>query len=110
MFMHKNPDTRLTIKMLLEKNGYSVIEVISFNDFLKKIKISKPDLILINGLMPRDEMTKIAQKKGVNVVYFSSSNINQKELKLYKNVLGFIDEPRDIKKFLKDIKNILKEK
>jgi DNA-binding response OmpR family regulator len=106
MIMHKDFDTRRAIKTLLESNGYAVVEVVSFEDFKKKIS-RKIDLVLINGLMPRTKMVGMAQKKGVNVAYFLSDDVNEEELKLYKNVLGHIDEPRDINKFLTRIKELL---
>lgn len=109
MVMHENPDTRLSIKTLLEKNLYDVIEVESFEDFLKKIEGEKPDLILQNGLMPRNKILEIIQNKGLKVVFFIADDVDQKELSLYKNVIGFIDEPREIEKFLKEIDRFLKK-
>jgi DNA-binding response OmpR family regulator len=107
MVMHKNGDTRLSIKTLLEKNGYKVIEVLSFKDFLSKVN-KNIDLVLINGLMPRSKIVEISRKNGLRVAYFLSSDISEDELQLYKNVIGYIDEPHDIEKFLKKIKVLIR--
>ena len=109
MVLHKDIDTRLCIKILLEKNGYKVIEVISYTDFLSKIGKQKLDLILIDGLMPRKKIIEKASKFEVKVAYFNSDRLDGKELKLFKNVVGSIDEPRNIKLFLQKIKLLLQK-
>ena len=109
MVMHKDPDTRRSIKTLLEKNKYNVIEVVSFKDFKEKIKQQGLDLVLIDGLIPRKEIIDITNKKDVKTAYFMSDTVDEKELALYKNVVGFVDEPRDINKFLEKIKQLLKK-
>ena len=109
MVMHKDPDTRRSIKTLLEKNKYNVVEVISFEDFEKKIEQPGLDLVLIDGLMPRKKIIEITAKKNIKTAYFISDYIDEKELELYKNVIGFVDEPRDINKFLEKIKQLLKK-
>jgi CheY-like chemotaxis protein len=107
MVMHKNRDTRGAIKTLLEANGYSVIEVVSFKDFLVKVN-RNIDLVLVDGLMPRKKIIEISQKNGLKIAYFISDDVNEKELSLYKNVVGSIDEPHDIKEFLRKIASLIK--
>jgi len=107
MVMHKNRDTRESIKTLLVANGYNVIGAVSFDDYLVKVN-KNIDLVLVDGLMPRKDIIEIAKKNGLNVAYFLSDDVNEKELELYKNVIGYIDEPHDIKEFLLKIKKLLK--
>ena len=105
--MHKDPDTRMSVRTLLEANGYNVIEVVSFKDFLAKVN-KNIDLVIINGLMPRDKIVEVSQKNGLRVAYFLSAEISEEELSLYKNVVGGIDEPHDIKEFLRKIKVLIR--
>ena len=71
MVMHEDPDTRGSIKTLLEKNGYSVIDVDSFETFLKRVH-EKPDLVLLDGLMPRNKIIEITREEGIKIAYFVS--------------------------------------
>lgn len=111
MVMHKNRDTREAIKTLLEANGYGVIEVASFKDYSaklnKNIDLILIDLILIDALASRKDVLEVAKKHDLKVAYFSSGDVDEKELSLYKNVVGSIDEPHDIEKFLSKIKELL---
>ncbi len=110
MLMHKNPDTRCSIKTLLEKNGYDVTEVESFEDFLEKIEQQQFDLALVDGLMPRMKILETLKEKNIKSVFFISEDVDEDELKLYENVIGFIEEPQEINEFLEKIKGMLDKK
>jgi len=58
--------------------------------------------------MPRKEILVEVGKRKIKAAYFVSENMDESELKLYKNVIGLIEEPRDIKLFLSKIKILLK--
>lgn len=105
--MHKNADTRFTIQTLLEKNGYKVTPIASFDEYIKKIN-NRIDLVILDGLMPRDKIIEIAHEKNIKVAYLMTEDIPVSELKLYKNVIGSIEEPTDINLFLRRIKQLLK--
>jgi DNA-binding response OmpR family regulator len=106
MVIHKNWDTRGAIKTLLEANAYEVIEVTSFEDYSAKVN-KNIDLILIDALRSRKNVLEVAKKYNLKVAYFFSDEISEEELALYGNVVGSIDEPRDIKKFLLEVKALL---
>lgn len=108
MVLHKDTDTRLSIKVLLEKNGYDVITVVSFDDFSEKLKNNKIDLVLIDGLIPRKKILEILQKKNIKTAYFVSDVIDEEEMRLYKNVVGSVEEAFNIDDFLGKIKKALK--
>ena len=102
-------DTSLTIKTLLEKNGYEVIVAANADECLKKLKINKPGLFLIVSMMPKEKILETATKlKRVKIAYLITNEDENEELKLYSNVIGFVDEPRDINGFLRKIKEFLK--
>jgi twitching motility two-component system response regulator PilH len=48
-----DPDVRLFSVTVLEENGYSPIEAANGEEGLKMIKAEKPDLIILDVLMPR---------------------------------------------------------
>lgn len=49
-----DPDVRLFNVTVLEENGYSPIEATNGEEGLKKVKKEKPDLVLLDVLMPRE--------------------------------------------------------
>lgn len=108
MFLHEDSDTRLSIKTILEKEGYEVIEVLNFNDFLKKINLKKIDLLLISGSIPKERIFKNIKDKSMKFAYFVSGDIDLKDLNLYENIVGSVDKPFDKNYFLKRINNLLK--
>jgi len=109
LIFDNNLDNGLTIKVLLKKNGYEVSNSINQQDCIKKLKKSKPDLFLIDAMMPREKILKTAIKiKGLKIIYLITDESEKEHLKLYKNVVGFINEPRDINSFLNKIKEFLK--
>lgn len=108
LILHKDPDTSESLKNILETNGYKAIIATSSQDFLKKAN-SKIDLILIDGLMPKEKVLKIAKEKKIKYLFFSSEYLNVDEESLYKNVILTSSKSFDINNFLKKIKSILKK-
>ena len=108
---NKNQDLRLTIKALLENQGYDVITSESSEDCIKKIRNGeKPQLIIIESTMPRKGILEIVNRlKDVKIVYLVMDELEASEIDLFENVVGFIEEPRDIKQFIKKINDIIKE-
>lgn len=109
MLVHDKSDVCSTIKTLLEKNDYEVIIAYNAEECIKKLKNNKPDLILINGIMNRSRVLEVASKlTGVKIAYLIVDESEEENLKLYKNVIGFINEPRNINEFLKKIKELIR--
>ena len=52
MLVDDEPDIRLIERIILEKNGYEIIETESGEDCLETIKTEKPDIILLDIMMP----------------------------------------------------------
>ena len=107
MVVDDDLDTNTTIKTILEKNNYRVITAVSYNDCLKKLKTTHPHLILIESFMSKGKILKIADQKRIKIAYLITEKEEKEDLKLYKNVIGFIEEPRDIKQFIKNIKKLI---
>ncbi|MBU0536764.1 MAG: response regulator [Nanoarchaeota archaeon] len=107
------PDNRTTAKALLEKEGYSVTTAISGDDCLEKLKKEKPDLILMDIMMPGTPVRQVVEKiKNIKIAYLSvvrTSEAEKEELLSPKNIVGFIQKPFDITELLAQVKNFLKQ-
>jgi DNA-binding NtrC family response regulator len=101
-------DDRETIKTLLKKNNYNVITSTNCKNCLAKIKKYKPHLILIGSFQSRTNILEEVQKiKDIKIIHITTDIKEKENLKLYRNVIGFIEEPFDIKEFLKKIDKLL---
>lgn len=109
LILHSDLDTLRSLGDVLLKNGFSVSTVSKVNDCLGKLKEEKPDLLLVESFMPREKILKEVQKLGkTKVLYLLSDDCDKSEIVLYENVMGFVDEPFEVKKFVQKIKDVLK--
>ncbi len=103
-------DIRDSVKIILSKNGYKVITAVDGDDGLKKCEKEKPDLVLLDIMMPGTPIREIVPKmKNTKIVYLSVVRVSEaeKENLLSLNVKGFIQKPFDIKELVKKIKKII---
>ena len=104
-------DNRASVKSILEKEGYKIDTAISGSDALKKWTVSKPNLVLMDIMMPGVPVKDIIPKmKGTKVVYLSvvrTSEAEKEDLMASKNVVGFIQKPFDIKDLVKQVKKFV---
>jgi CheY-like chemotaxis protein len=52
MLVDDEPDIRLIERIILEKSGYEVVEIESGEECLEKLENDKPDIILLDVMMP----------------------------------------------------------
>ncbi len=106
-------DIRDTIKTILESKGYEVVTAKDGDDGLKKYKKEKPDLILLDIMMPGTPVKKIVKKiKKSKIIYVSVVQTSQDEkgdIMDQDNVVGYIQKPFDTNDLLKEVKKALKE-
>ncbi|MBT4135450.1 response regulator [archaeon] len=111
MVVDDEGDIRETVKTVLEKEGYSVITAISGDDALKKWTKQKPDLILMDIMMPGTPVKDIIPKMtGTKVAYLSvvrTSEAEKEDLMKSKNIVDFIQKPFDIKELVKKVKKLV---
>lgn len=104
-------DNRTTVKTILKKEGYEVITAINGDDALKKWTAEKPDLILMDIMMPGTPVKEIIPKMvGSKIVYLSvvrTSEAEKEDLMASKNVIDFIQKPFDIKDLINTVKKVL---
>ncbi|MBU0535615.1 MAG: response regulator [Nanoarchaeota archaeon] len=108
------PDNRKTLKTVLEKEGFRVVTAVDGDDCLEKLKKEKPDLILMDIMMPGTPVREVVKQiKGTKIVYISvvrTSEGEQLELMKQKNLIGFIQKPFDIDNLVKQVKGYLASK
>lgn len=105
------PDIRSSVKTILEKEGYEVITAINGDDCLKKLEKVKPDLILLDIMMPGTPVREVVKKiKGTKIAFLSvvrTSDAEREKLLGQKNIVDFIQKPFDIKDLIKRVKKIV---
>ena len=94
------PDIRQSVKIILEKNSYRVITAEDGDDCLEKLKEIKPDLIILDIMMPGKPVTEILKQiKDIKIVFMSVvkiSDARKKGLTNLDNVVDFLQKPFDV--------------
>ncbi|MEK6958916.1 MAG: response regulator [archaeon] len=111
MVVDDESDIRDSIKIILTKNGYSVLTAINGDDCLEKLKKAKPSLILMDIMMPgmlvRDVLKKIKGMKIILVSVVRTTEAEKEDLLKNPNIVGFIQKPFDINELLAAVKKQL---
>jgi len=109
MIVDDEKDIRDSVKTILEKEGYNVVTAIDGDDALKKVKVAKPDLVLLDIMMPGTPVKDIVPKLKTKVIYLSVVKISdlEKDELLGKNVCEFVEKPFDIKYLVSEVKKCL---
>jgi two-component system, OmpR family, response regulator VicR len=111
MVVDDEADIRSSVKTILEKEGYEVITAVNGDDCLKKLEKGKPDLILLDIMMPGTPVREIVKKiKDVKISYLSvvrTSEAEKEKLLGQNNIVDFIQKPFDIKDLVKRVKKIV---
>jgi two-component system catabolic regulation response regulator CreB len=114
LIVDDEPDIRETTKTVLENNGFKVITAVNGDDCLKKLKTSKPDLILLDIMMPGTPVKEVVKKiSGTKIVYLSVVRVSEAEkedLLGRKNIVDFIQKPFDINDLVNKVKKLTGEK
>jgi len=125
MIVDDEKDIRDSVKTILEKEGYNVVTAVDGDDALKKVKVAKPDLVLLDIMMPGTPVKDIVPKLRTKVIYLSVVKISdlekgellgknvcefadlEKGELLGKNVCEFVEKPFDIKNLVSEVKKCL---
>lgn len=107
---------RLTTGILLKKRGISVIEAKSGAEGLELVKTEKPDLILLDIMMPLmdgweflDIIRSDQATQNISIIIFTASDyIEAERMAKIKNVQGIIRKPISIKKMLDSLDSSMK--
>ena len=112
MVVDDEPDNITTVKAVLENNGFNVVSAINGDDCLAKLKTIKPDLILMDIMMPGTPVREVVKQiKDIKISYLSvvrTSEAEKEELLGQKNIVDFIQKPFDINELLAKVKKLTK--
>jgi len=113
MIVDDEKDIRITVRTILEGKGYTVVEAVNGDDCLEKLKETKPDLILLDIMMPGTPVKQIVpQIKNIKISYLSvvrTGEAEKEELLKQKNIVDFIQKPFDVNTLLERVKKIVGE-
>ena len=111
MIVDDEKDVRDTVKTILESNGFKVVSAISGDDCLKKLKKSKPDLILMDIMMPGAPVKDVVKEiKDIKIAYLSvvrTTEAEKEDLLKNKNIVDFVQKPFDVKGLVKKVKELV---
>ena len=110
MVVDDETDVRYTVKTILEKNGYKVVTAIDGDDCLRKLEKEKPDLVLMDIMMPGTPVREIVPKIKTKVAYLSvvrTSEAEKEDLMKSKNIVDFIQKPFDVEDLVARVKNVV---
>ena len=116
MIVDDEKNLRTLLGEVLENEGLEVIGAESGLECLKKLKTVKPDLIIMDMMMPKmsgyDTIKKIRadpKTKNLRIIVLTASRVE--EISLYElskfKILDYINKPFDIKDIAKKIKNCI---
>lgn len=115
MIVDDNSDLRLTIKLILDDEGYDTILSSDGDECLEKLKnmTIKPDLILLDIMMPGTLVSEVVkQTEGIKIAFLSAVSISDKDkegMLLQKNVVDFIPKPFMKDELLEKVKKMVGE-
>ena len=105
------------LRGILEAEGYNVITVASGQECISKLKSVKPDLIIMDMMMPgmsgRETTEKIRsdpKTKDVKIAFLTVAKFSETGMKSLKdmNVVEYINKPFDNADLLGKVKRIIK--
>ena len=107
------PDVRDSVKVILEKKGYRVITAIGGEDCLNILREEKPDLILLDIMMPGIPVKNIIKEiKNIKIAFLSvvrTSEAEKQNLLNQENIVDFIQKPFDVEDLIKRVEGIIYE-
>ncbi len=107
------PDVRQSVKMILEVNGYKVITAVDGDDCLKKIIGEKPDLILLDIMMPGTPVGEVVKQIKETKIAFMSvvriSDARKRGLCTQDNIVDFFQKPFNVSDLIDRVEMILNE-
>jgi len=107
------PDIRQSVKMILEVNGYKVITAVDGDDCLKKIIGEKPDLILLDIMMPGTPVGEVVKQIKETKIAFMSvvriSDARKRGLCTQDNIVDFFQKPFNVSDLIDRVEMILNE-
>ncbi|MFQ6135553.1 MAG: PleD family two-component system response regulator [Candidatus Hydrothermarchaeales archaeon] len=117
MIVDDDPGMRFMVRKILTKEGYEVTEADSGEEALEKLKVERPDLILLDIMMPGIDGWEVCRKikdddelKTIPVVMFTVRGSDQDKSKSFQEsgADAHITKPIIREKFLSTVEWVLK--
>ncbi len=101
--------TAVSISQMLKYNGYKTFQSYSGKDAVKDAKKEKPDLMLVDVRMDGFSGYDVAKALSkVKMFFMTGYDIEEIEIKKYKNVLEVLKKPIDMNDLLGRLKKYFK--
>ena len=104
-------DIRDSVRTILISNGYKVATAVDGDDCLQKVVDIKPDLILLDIMMPGTPVDEIIKQiKDIKIAYMSVvriSDARKRGLCSQSNIVDFFQKPFNVSDLVNRVKMIL---
>lgn len=115
LLVDDEPDIMKTVQYMLEEEDYTVYGAQDGQECLKKVKKIKPDLILLDLILPDRSGFQIAQEIKSNkesshisiIVLSCMTEESSRDIAAAKGAVEYMEKPIDIDKLLSRIKELL---
>lgn len=108
MVVDDNEDLGRVIKRILDKEGYETIIALNSDECFNMLKDVKPDLILLDIMMPGTPVSELTQQiQDIKIAYLSAVKISQSDkenMMQQKNIIDFIPKPFEREELVARIK------
>ena len=108
-----DPDVVESVKRILKVNEYTVYTAEDGDECLKKVREVKPDLILLDIMMPGTPVSEIIKQiKDTKIAFMSvvrASDAEKRGLCSQENIVDFFQKPFDVSDLISRVEQLLKE-
>lgn len=102
---------RASLKDIFAESGHTFIEAVNGKDALDKFEIEKPDLVLLDVIMPEIDGLEVLKKISKNAKIIVISAVGQEKMineAMELGALDYIVKPFEAKKVIDVAKKVLK--
>ena len=104
-------DVRESVKTILQSNGYTVETAVDGDDCLKKVQERRPDLILLDIMMPGTPVVEILKQiQDIKIAFMSVvriSDARKRGLCSQSNIVDFFQKPFNVSDLVDRVEFIL---
>lgn len=106
-------DIRKSVSQVLELNGYKVLTANDGDDCLNKVQEFKPDLILLDIMMPGMSIVELVERlKEIKIAFMSVvriSDARKRGLCSQNNIVDFFQKPFNVTELIDRVELILND-
>jgi CheY-like chemotaxis protein len=117
MIVDDEPDVLLSVTQILEANNYRTIKARDGHECLDKLKEEKPDVLLLDIMMPGltskqilGEIKKDSRLAGIKIIFLTaihSLEAEEEGLLASEQVVDFIEKPFNVRRMLDAIEKAI---